>query len=121
MSRRIRAEDEALTAELVERLGRGGDAVAGTVRVLEAANAKAVERLVVSGTFARPGAACRNCGWLHRTATVCEVCGHAMEEVDDVVAEAMEAVLASGGSVRQVRVGSALDADGVGAFLRFPV
>lgn len=121
VARRLRAEDDALTAELVEVLGRGGDAVAGTARVLEAANAKAIDRMVVSGTFARPGAACRRCGWLHRTAEVCEVCGSAMEPVGDVVAEAMEAVLAAGGTVRQVRVASALDASGVGAFLRFPV
>jgi peptide subunit release factor 1 (eRF1) len=121
VERRVLAEDDALTARLLDLLGRGGDAVAGTVRVLEAANAKAIEHLVVSGTFARPGTACRRCGWLHRTATVCEVCGADMEPVDDAVAEAMEVVLASGGTVSQVRVASALDANGVGAFLRFPV
>lgn len=119
---RLRSDREhALVRHVSEELEKGGWAVSGTSAVLEAVNAHAIDHLVVAGPFSRPGVACRSCGWLARTGSRCAVCGSDVEQVDDVVAEAIEAVLGSGGKVDQVSVASRIDADGVAAILRFPV
>lgn len=116
-----RDRDEQVVASVLEAAETGAPAALGTAHVLEAANAHAVETLAVAGTFQRPGVRCSRCGWLGRTGDGCPVDGSDLEELDDVVAAAMERVIASGGSVRQVGVASRLDAKGVGAVLRFPV
>jgi hypothetical protein len=113
--------EHALVRNVSEELEKGGWAVSGTSAVLEAVNAHAIDHLVVAGPFSRPGVACRSCGWLARVGARCAVCGSDVEEVDDVVAEAIEAVLGSGGKADQVSVASRVDADGVAAILRFPV
>lgn len=116
-----RAGDEALLEELLADIDRGGQAVAGLARVLEACNANAVSRMVVSGPFTKPGVVCDGCRWLARSGTECGICGGPVFVVDDVVAEAMEATLEAGGAVNVVTVASRLDAEGVGAMLRFDV
>lgn len=116
-----RTQTESLLEDLLAEIDRGGQAVSGLARVLHACNAHAVSHLVVSGPFAKPGVMCDGCGWLSRTGDECSVCGGAVFAVDDIVAEAMESTLEAGGDVDVVDVASRLDADGVGATLRFDV
>lgn len=109
--------------ELIERVlaeaARGGLAVTGLAEVLEAANAHAVDHLVVAGPFAKPGVICDACGWLGRAEGRCPVCDSDTFEVSDVVSAAMDATVEAGGKVDVVNVASPLDAHGVGALLRF--
>jgi hypothetical protein len=89
--------------------------------VLAAANAQAVDTLVVAGDFNRSGAICDNCGHLAREGRSCPICNAPMFEVDDIVASAMDAVVAAGGRAVQLKVASPVDSHGVGALTRFPV
>lgn len=117
---RQQRDEEAVTA-ILEAAGAGAPSALGTAAVLEAANAHAVDLLVVAGPFQRPGVRCPSCGWLARTGDTCPAEGASVEIVEDVVGAAMERVIEAGGSIRQVGVASPLDAKGVGALLRFPV
>lgn len=129
----IRAELDASDAEIREQrqmalAGRvcdtawsGGNAVVGLRESLDAANATAIDTLVVAGDFRRGGAICTACGHMTRSGTACPVCSHPLLVVEDVVAALMEAVVSAGGRVVQIGVASPLDGDGVGALTRFPV
>lgn len=123
VGRAVEAERVRRSQEVVDRLltevARGGEAVTGSADVLEACNAHAVDHLVVAGPFAKPGAICDACGWLGRTGSQCPVCATGTFPVDDVVAAAMDATVEAGGRADIVTVASPLDADGVGALLRF--
>ena len=116
-----RSQEEAVVEDVLARLGSGDGAVAGTSGVLKATNARAVERLVVTGRFERPGVLCDACGCLGRNGDTCPVCGASLFEAADVLGPAMEAVLAAGGEAFQVSVASPLDVHGAAATLRFPV
>lgn len=121
----VERERRRLSEELLDRLlaeaGRGGSAVTGLAPVLEACNAHAVEQLVVAGPFVKPGVMCDGCGWLARDGETCPLCETPTFPIDDVVSAAMDATVEAGGRSEIVRVASPLDADGVGAFLRFRV
>ena len=116
-----RERQEALAGRVCDTAWGGGNAFLGLVAALEAANAQAIEALVVAGSFIRPGVVCNQCGYLSRTGESCPVCGAHLFSVDDVVAALMEAVISAGGTVHQIDVPSPLDVHGVGALTRFPV
>ncbi len=116
-----RERQEALAGRVCDTAWGGGNAFLGLASALEAANAQAIDTLVVAGSFVRPGVVCNQCGYLSRTGEVCPVCGASLFPVDDVVAALMEAVVGAGGAVHQIDVPSPLDVHGVGALTRFPV
>lgn len=119
---RIRSEHEdGLVEQVVSAAGAGGLAVTGTVAVLRAVNVGAVSHLVLAGAYSKPGVVCGECGQLARSGSACASCGAATREVDDILGEAVEVVLAGGGKVTQIRVASRLDGSGTGALLRFAV
>lgn len=113
--------EEQVVEEVLGRLGSGDAAVAGTSAVLEATNARAVDRLVVTGRFERSGVQCDGCGWLGRSGATCPVCGAPLFDVGDVLGPAMEAVIDAGGRAVQVSMASPLDVHGAAATLRFPI
>jgi hypothetical protein len=115
-----RQRQGALAGRVCDVAWSGGNSVLGLGPTLEAANAQAVDTLVVAGGLVRSGAMCENCSRLQRVGDLCEVCGGRMYQLEDVVAALMEAVVAAGGTVHQVEVPSPLDVDGVGALTRFP-
>ncbi len=116
-----RQRQEALAGRVCDTAWGGGTAVLGLSNVLKAANARAVETLVVAGPFSRSGVLCDQCGHLDRQGEECRVCGAKLFEVDDVVSAAMDSVIEAGGAAYQISVASTLDRDGVGALTRFPV
>jgi peptide subunit release factor 1 (eRF1) len=116
-----RDRQSALAGRVCDTAWSGGLAVLGLSTTLKAVNAHAAETLVVAGDFARPGVACLQCGHLDRSGEECPVCGSGLVGVDDVVADAMEAVVSTGGRVNQIEVPSPLDLLGAGALTRFPV
>lgn len=107
--------------ELLDTAGAGGPAVLGITDVLAAVNARAIDRLIVSGNFSKEGAVCESCGWLSRNGTSCPVCGSGTRPTDDVVGEIIEATIDESGEVLQVSISSALDQKAIGAVLRFPL
>lgn len=127
LSEMVRREQEAertrraevLLERLLDEAGRNGNAVLGLSEVLAACNAHAIEHLVVAGPFAKEGVLCDACGFLGRIEAECPVCGANTFAVEDVVAFAMDSVVASGGKADIVGVAGPLDASGVGALLRF--
>jgi peptide chain release factor subunit 1 len=113
--------EEDRVRELLDTAGAGGQAVLGLADVLAAVNARAIDRLIVSGSFAKEGSVCETCGWLSRNGTSCPVCGSGTRRTDDVVGEIIEATIGESGEVLQVSIASALDQKAIGALLRFPL
>ena len=117
----IAALEASRVQELLDTAGAGGPAVLGITDVLAAVNARAIDRLIVSGNFSKEGAVCESCGWLSRNGTSCPVCGSGTRPTDDVVGEIIEATIDESGEVLQVSISSALDQKAIGAVLRFPL
>ena len=116
-----RQSQEALAGRVCDISWSGGNAALGLKATLDAANAQAIDTLVVAGRFTRDGAMCNQCGHLTRNGAVCPVCDSPMFRVDDIVAAVMDATVAAGGRVQQIGVASPLDAEGIGALTRFSV
>jgi len=98
----------------------GGSGVAGLEAVLGALVEHRVDTLLVSDGFEVPGWRCPSCDHLAMVGRSCPLCRTDMDQVPDVVEEAVEVALAQSGRV-VVCVGSAdLDCLGrIGALLRF--
>ncbi|MEE8374900.1 MAG: hypothetical protein V3S26_01090 [Acidimicrobiia bacterium] len=114
-----RHRQEALAGRVCDTAWGGGNAVLGLSSTLQAANAQAIDTLVVAGAFTRNGAICSQCAHLSRNGDSCPVCGSAMFGVDDVVAAVMDATVVAGGRAYQIDVASPLDVEGIGALTRF--
>ena len=116
-----RRRQMAIAAHVCDIAWSGGLAVLGLQSIIEAANAQAVETLVVAGLFARPGVLCNECGHLARSGDDCPVCGHSMFATGDIISSVMDATVSAGGRVHQIGVASPVDAEGIGALIRFPI
>lgn len=116
-----RRRQTAVAGRVCDTAWSGGLAVLGLQETLDAANALAIETLVVAGPYAKPGAMCDQCGYLARIGNDCPVCGSRMFPVHDVVSAVMDATVSAGGKVHQVEVASPLDVEGIGALTRFTV
>ena len=122
MDRRVRKQRQgALAGRVCDTAWSGGNALLGLLDVIAAANAQAIDTLVVAGPYTRPGAMCDVCGHLTRNGEICPVCGANLFPVEDIVAAVMDAAVAAGGKVFQISVASPLDREGIGALTRFPV
>lgn len=122
MDRQVRRQRQgALAGRVCDTAWSGGNAMLGLLDVITAANAQAIDTLVVAGPYTRPGAMCDVCGHLTRSGVSCPVCGADLFPVDDVVAAVMDATVSAGGRVFQISVASPLDREGIGALTRFPV
>lgn len=117
----VAAHEADRVRELLDTAGAGGPAVLGISDVLAAVNARAIDRLIVSGSFTKEGAVCESCGWLSRNGSNCPVCGSGTRRTDDLVDEIIEATIGESGEVLQVSIASALDQTAIGALLRFPL
>ena len=116
-----RRRQSAVAGRVCDTAWSGGLAVLGLQRTMDAANAQAIDTLVVAGSFTRSGMICNECGHLTRDGSACPVCGAHLFPVDDLVSAIMDATVAAGGRVHQVTVASPLDVEGIGALTRFPV
>jgi peptide subunit release factor 1 (eRF1) len=116
--------ERAREAEIVDRqreaLGRGNAAVAGLEGVLDALVARRVDTLVVSEGFEAPGWRCPSCAWVGTRGRRCPLCAKSMNQVADVVEEAIEEALTQACRVAFCRDNADLDVLGrVGAVLRY--
>ena len=98
----------------------GGSGAAGLDAVLGALVARRVDTLLVSEGFEAPGWRCPGCAWVGTRGRRCPLCGTDMDEVSDVVEEAVEEALAQACKVAVCRGNADLDVMGrIGALLRF--
>jgi len=115
-----RAREAAAVDRLRQAVATGTGGVAGLQAVLEALVARRVDTLLVSEGFEAPGWRCRSCAWVGTMGRRCPVCDHDMDQVADVVEEAVEDALAQACRVAVCRDNADLDVLGrVGALLRF--
>ena len=119
-----RVVERAREARLVEKLrgavATGHRGTAGLASTLTALADHRVERLLVSKGFHADGWRCGKCGGLAAVGRSCKRCGAAMEEIDDVVEEAVEEALAQGVRVDMCVGNADLDVLGrIGALLRY--
>lgn len=114
-----RSQETAVVTELREALATGRG-VAGLVPVLAALVERRVATLVVSAGFAAPGWRCPACAHLAGVGRGCPVCPSDMDQVDDVVEEAVDLTLSRAGRVVSCRDNADLDVLGrIGALLRY--
>ena len=115
-----RAREAAVVDRLRQAVGSGAGGAAGLDAVLEALVARRVETLLVSEGFEAPGWRCRSCAWVGTLGRRCPLCGSDMEQVSDVVEEAVEEALAQACKVAVCSDNGDLDVMGrIGALLRF--
>jgi peptide chain release factor subunit 1 len=115
-----RAREAALVDRLRRAVGAGNAGVAGLDRVLDALVARRVDLLLVSEGFEAPGWRCPSCAWVGTRGRRCPVCAAAMDQVADVVEEAVEEALTQACRVAFCRDNADLDVLGrVGALLRY--
>jgi peptide subunit release factor 1 (eRF1) len=116
-------EQERIAAELDrlrEAVATGRRGVAGLPKVLEALNDKRVELLLVSRGFVDEGWRCPDCLRLALVGRGCKACGASMDEVDDIVEEAIDTAVAQRAQVRICTDNADLDCLGrIGALLRY--
>ena len=115
-----RAKEAATVERLRDAVGAGTGGVAGLDPVLEALVARRVETLLVSEGYEAPGWRCRSCSFVTTRGRACPVCQKPMDQVDDVVEEAVEEGLNQSCRVELCRDNADLDVLGrIGAILRF--
>jgi peptide subunit release factor 1 (eRF1) len=115
-----RAKEAAAVERLRNAVGAGNGGVAGLDRVLHALVERRVATLLVSEEFRAPGWRCRACGYVAVKGRGCPVCGRGMDQVDDIVEEAVEEALNQSCRVEICRDNADLDVLGrIGALLRF--
>lgn len=115
-----KATKAALVDKLRDAVGASNGGVADLDGVLAALSERRVDTLLVSNGFERPGWRCPGCDRLAATGPKCPSCGGTLDQVADIVEEAVEEALAQSSKV-EVLIGNAdLDVLGrIGALLRF--
>ncbi|MDP9418727.1 MAG: hypothetical protein M3P53_00950 [Actinomycetota bacterium] len=118
------AVGRAKEAEVVERLrqavGAGGRGVAGVDATLAAVVERRVDTLVVSCGYTQVGWRCGTCRWIGRIGRTCPVCETEMDQVDDVIEQAIEDALGQSCKVEMCVGNADLDVLGrIGALVRY--
>ena len=115
-----RAREAALVERLRQAVGAGSGAAVGLPDVLAALVARRVETLLVSEGYEAPGWRCRSCLYVGVLGRRCPLCSTEMDQVDDVVEEAVEEALNQSCRLAICRDDPDLDVLGrIGAILRF--
>jgi len=113
--------ESRLVDEVINLSAKGGAAVVGLEKTLEAVHRDQVKRLVLMPGYRSRGYICDSCGRLTVYGEdACASCGAKPQPVTDVVEFAVSDVLRRGGEVDVVHENPALEkAGGIGALLRF--
>ena len=115
-----RDREAALVDRLRQAVGSGTGGAHGLDAVLDALVARRVDTLLVSEGFEAPGWRCGSCAWVGTMGRRCPLCDNEMQQVDDVIEEAVEEALAQACRVAICRANADLDVLGrVGALLRY--
>lgn len=116
--------ERTLEREVVEKLFAYTTAspphAVGLARTIDAANARAIDLLLVDHGATSPGVRCEECGWLGIEETSCVRCGGPTQPCVDIVEELVRRTIEDGSSTEHVFADTALRGRLVGALLRFP-
>ncbi len=113
-------QEAALADAAITAAAKNSHGVVRLDRVLTAAHAGQVQRLLVAEGYKAEGYRCRQCGYLVIVpAERCAFCGSAFEQIPDAVEAAISKVIEQGGRVDVVREHKALNEVGVAALLRY--
>jgi peptide subunit release factor 1 (eRF1) len=115
---RARADEAILERWQAER-GRGGKVAAGWRQTLDAASDARVEVLLVSEGARHQAWSCPRCGRAYADGGKCPLDDTKLEEREDAVDLAVHHTVLHGGLFVRFGVGALVDADGIGAVLRF--
>lgn len=121
LEKNLKAQDEqAVLHQYTAELKKGGLAVSGLKRTLQSLNRSAVQTLLVTTNFSKPGRICPKCQFLYADETRCASCSIKTEPVQDIIDEAVESALDKNCQVRHITPPSQLRRYGnIGALLRF--
>jgi peptide chain release factor subunit 1 len=115
-----RQREAAAVDRLRSQAASGRRAVTGLAAALRALIERRVDQLLVSDDFSEPGWRCDGCGHLGLVGRSCPGCGAEMEQVEDIVEEAVEVALAQSCHVEVCVDNADLDVMGrIGALLRY--
>lgn len=115
-----REKEQEQVSLLIENLGDGNKAISGLDEVLQASFDKKIMKLIIKEGLQKPGFVCTNCDKLIYKKDDCRMCENNKEEIEDVVDELVQQVIAQGGEVEFVRDSEELEKIGnVGALLRY--
>lgn len=116
-----RRREDLLVQRLATTAAKGGEAVLGLEKTLEAINEGRVQTLVVAKDFHQEGYRCLECNLLSTLPEqVCAACNNRYEKIGDIVEHAVNAAMRHGGEVEVVHSGSPLEEAGeIGAILRY--
>ncbi len=115
-----RTKEAEVVGRLREAVGAAGRGVAGIDATLAALVERRVETLVVSSGYTEVGWRCGNCRWIGRIGRTCPVCRSEMDQVDDVIEEAIEDALGQSCKVEMCVGNADLDVLGrIGALVRY--
>jgi peptide chain release factor subunit 1 len=103
MLEHARRHERALLDRLSDARGVNGRASVSLREVLDSLVQRRVEALLVDDRFSAPGSACAACGWLGADGSSCPVDGTALEHVDDITEQAVEAALTQSAEVVYIR------------------
>jgi peptide chain release factor subunit 1 len=114
-------QEVQLVTRLMEEVATGGFGVSGLQDTLKALYVGNIHTLLVEEDFSAPGLECRTCGLLTTVEEKsCPICQGPLEEVPDVVDEAIEEVYRQRGEVEHISNNPILRQLGrIGALLRF--
>lgn len=119
--RRKKYEREKIE-NLMDAVSSTQKAVLGLTPVLRAANLSAIEELVVTIDFHKPGFVCKKDGFLKASSGSCEICGEGLYEVEDIVRNLQQKVMSEGGTITTLFFTEFQNStEPVGAFLRFNI
>lgn len=93
----------------------------GLGHTLDAANARAIDVLLVDDGGVAEGVACSSCGWLGLCEPVCPLCGAHTRVVSDIIDHIARRAVDDGATVEHVFGDTPLRGHGLGALLRFPL
>jgi len=116
-----RERESGLKDKLISTAARGGDAVVGLDKVLDAVNQGKVQTLVMVENLHKPGFSCKSCGALSLTSgDACSVCGEKVNRIPDVVELTVGSTLRKDGDIEVVMGDEQMEKiGGIGAMLRY--
>ncbi|MBI3894804.1 MAG: hypothetical protein HY313_02620 [Acidobacteria bacterium] len=114
-------EKRALVQDVLNKASRNGMAVVGLADTLRVLSSGQVHTLVLEEDLRVSAARCRNCGAVTATgAGRCPECNGSLEQIEDVVEQAVQAAIQDNSQIRFVSGSDELrQAGGIGALLRF--
>lgn len=115
-------QQQELVSQILDRYRNGGLAVVGLENTLQSLTLGEVHTLAVVEGLCHSGITCQSCKYLGINGSNCPLCGERMQEVEDVIHEAMELAVQQHCQIQTLNNENGLnDSGGIGALLRYKI